>query len=529
MNSVAIVIPTLGRPSLRTLLESLADSRGPRPERIVLADDRPFGVCEPLDTAGLRGWPVDVLDTVRCGGRGPAAARNAGWRQVGTDWVVFLDDDVRLTGDWLADLATDLALDAGGDRPALPADVGGSQARLSVPLPRDRRPTDWERGTAGLADARWITADFAYRRTALARVNGFDERFPRAFREDADLALRVAAAGFRIVQGSRRTVHPVRRVHWRTSLDQQRGNADDALMRRLHGASWHRRAGATVGRRPAHLAVTSAMLLALGAAPTGRRRVAALGAGLWAAGTAEFAWRRIAPGPRDRDEVLRMVATSALIPPAASWHWLRGWIRHRQARPWPGAHDPAVRAVLFDRDGTLIRDVPYNGDPGLVEPLPGVREALDALRAAGIKTGVISNQSGVARGLLDAAQVEAVNRRVDEMLGPFDDWRYCPHDDTAQCGCRKPAPGLVRAAAAALGVVPNRCLVIGDIGSDVAAALAAGARGFLVPTAQTRPEETAAAPFVFDSVHDAVDALLGVPPRQRPAVAGSTDDETVGV
>ena len=61
-----------------------------------------------------------------------------------------------------------------------------------VPLPTDRRPTDWERNTAGLAGASWITADMAYRRTALEAVNGFDERFPRAYREDADLALRSA-------------------------------------------------------------------------------------------------------------------------------------------------------------------------------------------------------------------------------------------------------------------------------------------------------------------------------------------------
>jgi HAD superfamily hydrolase (TIGR01662 family) len=68
--------------------------------------------------------------------------------------------------------------------------------------------------------------------------------------------------------------------------------------------------------------------------------------------------------------------------------------------------------VLFDRDGTLIVDVPYNGDPARVVPMPGARAALDRLRAAGVRVGVVSNQSGIARGLLTRAQVEAVNARM---------------------------------------------------------------------------------------------------------------------
>ena len=109
-------------------------------------------------------------------------------------------------------------------------------------------------------------------------------------------------------------------------------------------------------------------------------------------------------------------------------------------------------AVLFDRDGTLIVDVPYNGDPRRVEPMPGARAALDRLRAAGLRLGVVTNQSGLARGSFSDAQLTAVNRRVEELLGPFDTWQICPHDDSAGCRCRKPAPGLVTAAAAALGL-----------------------------------------------------------------------------
>jgi histidinol-phosphate phosphatase family protein len=142
---------------------------------------------------------------------------------------------------------------------------------------------------------------------------------------------------------------------------------------------------------------------------------------------------------------------------------------------------PRPRAVLFDRDDTLIEDVPYNGDPRLVVPRPGARLALDLLRSVGILTAVVSNQSGVGRGLIGMEQVEAVNRRVEELLGPLGPWLICPHHPEAGCLCRKPSPGLVLAAAEALGVAVEACVVIGDRISDVEAARRAGARGVLVP------------------------------------------------
>src|SRR2546423_6086689 len=84
-------------------------------------------------------------------------------------------------------------------------------------------------------------------------------------------------------------------------------------------------------------------------------------------------------------------------------------------------------AALLDRDGTLVEDVPYNGDPAAVRPLPGVRAALDRLRAAGLRLAMVTNQSGIARGLLTDDEVRAVNARVEELLGPFDAVLYCPH------------------------------------------------------------------------------------------------------
>jgi histidinol-phosphate phosphatase family protein len=528
-----VVVPTVGRESLGRLLEALAAATGPLPGRVLLVDDR-RDRSAPLLPAGPPGWLADRLRVVPGRSAGPAAARNLGWRAAGAPWVAFLDDDVVPGSTWLADLEADLA--------GLPPEVAASQGRLRVPLPRGRRPTDWERNVRGLESARWATADMAYRWTVLAQVGGFDERFPRAYREDADLGLRLVGAGHRIGRGRRSCAHPARPAGAMVSVRLQAGNADDALMRGLHGGGWRAAAGVPRGRRGRHLAVTALGLIGLAAlvvarrgGPRGRRvravgsagrarRVAFVAGVGWLVGTGELVLARVLPGPRTPGEVATMAATSVLIPPAATWHWIRGWLRlpalladaARAPRPCP----VPPGAVLFDRDGTLVADVPYNGDPGRVVAMPGAREAVDRLRAAGIPTAVVSNQSGVARGRVRSEQVEAVNRRVEELLGPLGPWLVCQHGPDDGCGCRKPAPGLVEAAARALGVEPRDCVVIGDIGADVEAASAAGARSVLVPTPVTRPEEVATAPRVAPDLQAAVDLLLGPEPVTPRRTAG---------
>lgn len=178
-------------------------------------------------------------------------------------------------------------------------------------------------------------------------------------------------------------------------------------------------------------------------------------------------------------------------------------------------------AVLFDRDGTLIWDVPYNGDPARVRPMPGAVEALGRLREAEVPVAVVTNQSGVARGLLTADEMDQVNARVEELLGPFDAWAICVHDEGDGCTCRKPAPGLVIRAAAVLDVSPRDCVVVGDIGRDMEAARAAGARGILVPTGETRQEEIDQADEVAGDLRDVVDRVLsGTRAREEVAAAG---------
>lgn len=329
---ISVVIPTVGRATVSMLLNALQSAEPcPLPVEVLVVDDRPAG-ADPLDVPvgeDVRGRfvrsRVVPSRVIRGRSAGPAAARNDGWRAARYGWVAFLDDDVLPDADWFVRLAADI--EAAGP------EIGGVQGRLRVPRPAGRRPTDWERVTAALADGAWITADMAYRREALAAAGGFDERLPRAFREDAELAFRVLRAGWSLTCGTRTVTHEVRPESRWISIRSQRGNADDALLRRLYGTRWRDRLGIPPGRRPRHAVITVAGAIAIGALAARKRAVAAIAGAVWAAGTAEFAAIRIAPGPRDRREVATMLATSLAIPPVAIAHWLRGWWRWRGARP----------------------------------------------------------------------------------------------------------------------------------------------------------------------------------------------------
>jgi histidinol-phosphate phosphatase family protein len=137
-----------------------------------------------------------------------------------------------------------------------------------------------------------------------------------------------------------------------------------------------------------------------------------------------------------------------------------------------------TRAALFlDRDGTLIVDVGYPRDPALVEPLPG---AIDALRELQRRYAlvIISNQSGLARGLITAAEAAAVHARTVDLFAAggvtFAGAYYCPHAPDAACRCRKPAPGLLLDAARDLDLDLAASIMIGDKPSDLEAGRAAG-------------------------------------------------------
>lgn len=169
------------------------------------------------------------------------------------------------------------------------------------------------------------------------------------------------------------------------------------------------------------------------------------------------------------------------------------------------------RAAFLDRDGTIIEERNYIADPADVALLPGAAQALRELAGAGFLLIVVTNQSGLARGLISAAQYTAVQQRVESLLSGegvvLDAVYFCPHhpEFTGGCECRKPGLGMYRAAAARFGIDLGASLYIGDRPGDVEPALATGGRGVLVRTGYGGVVERVPA-----GVETAADLLEGV-------------------
>jgi len=141
------------------------------------------------------------------------------------------------------------------------------------------------------------------------------------------------------------------------------------------------------------------------------------------------------------------------------------------------------RAVFLDKDGTLIRDIPYNVDVSLITFMPYVVEALKMLQEEGYLLIVVSNQSGVGLGYFGENELQAVSAHMDRLFGIYGiklhAFYYCPHIE-GTCNCRKPLPGLLLRAAKDYDIDLSGSWMIGDILNDVEAGRRAGCRTILV-------------------------------------------------
>lgn len=181
---------------------------------------------------------------------------------------------------------------------------------------------------------------------------------------------------------------------------------------------------------------------------------------------------------------------------------------------------PGRPAAFLDRDGTLIVDREYLADPEGVELVPGTVEALHLLRDAGYSLVVVTNQSGIGRGLYTEADYQAVRRRLDEVLAAqgihLDGSWHCPDDPRqGDVPCRKPNTGMHHAATEALGLDPTRSIFVGDRVSDVLPALALGGRGILVRTGYGLEHEARVPPgtLVVDDLLAGARAVVTSAPR----------------
>jgi GT2 family glycosyltransferase len=267
------------------------------------------------------------LPAVRCvaagSRRGPAAARNAGWRAARGEIIAFTDDDCIPAAGWLR---------AGVGLFDRDARIVGVSGRIVMPLPP--RPTDYELNATGLVRSEFVTANCFYRKEALEAVGGFDERFAIAWREDSDLFF-MLLRHYGVRPGSPRfpanpdavVYHPIRPARWGVSLKQQGRVYYNALLYKKHPQLYRERLAPVT---PWHYyGITASLTAGALGALTGQPRLAAAGALGWMLLTARFLRRRLAGTSRDRRHVVEMAVTSALIPPLALYWRLRGAIKHR--------------------------------------------------------------------------------------------------------------------------------------------------------------------------------------------------------
>jgi D-glycero-D-manno-heptose 1,7-bisphosphate phosphatase len=185
---------------------------------------------------------------------------------------------------------------------------------------------------------------------------------------------------------------------------------------------------------------------------------------------------------------------------------------------------PPAAAVFLDRDGTLIEEVGYLRTPEEVALFPWSIDAVRALNRAGLPVVVITNQSGIARGLLTEVMLEEVHRHLSSLLAAggarIDAYYYCPHHPAGSvsgyarsCNCRKPGSALIDQASADLNLDPARSFVVGDKWIDVGAARSAGSRGILVRTGygadeEAQPQPGLSADVVVDNLVEAASWIL---------------------
>jgi len=180
---------------------------------------------------------------------------------------------------------------------------------------------------------------------------------------------------------------------------------------------------------------------------------------------------------------------------------------------------PENRYVLLDRDGVINHDSDdFIKSPEQWLPIEGSLEAIALLNEHGYKVVVVTNQSGVARGLLDAAMLEKIHAKMRRMTaekgGKIDAIYFCPHGPDDNCNCRKPKPGLLEAFAADHHVSLSGMAVIGDSLRDLQAAQAVGASPILVKTGKGRKTLTENPNLdipVFENLYDAAKHLASRP------------------
>lgn len=317
---VSVVIPTYRRANLlRNCILSLTKQEFNREDfEIIVVSDGPDN-----DTRKMLNdihAPLPFVQLIALSeNRGPAAARNAGWRAANGVMVAFTDDDCLPTENWISNIWNQFI--ASGE-PKYIAFTG----KVNVPLPEE--PTDYERNTAHLETADFVTANCACTLAALQLIDGFDERFKLAWREDSDLEFRLIENNVPICRKIDAVViHPVRKAKWGVSIREQRKTMFNALLYKKFPALYRKK----IQSAPAwnYYLTIAAILTVITGLLVSSKVLLWTGSLVYLACTVRFIIRRLKTTSRSSNHILEMITTSLVIPFLSIYWTIYGSVKYR--------------------------------------------------------------------------------------------------------------------------------------------------------------------------------------------------------
>ncbi|MCE7042852.1 glycosyltransferase family 2 protein [Dyadobacter sp. CY312] len=314
---LSIVIPTYRRVTLlRRVLEAIQAQTFPLQDyEVIIVSDGPDELTEALAKEMMQndfGPHTRFYSLPKK--QGPAAARNAGWRMSEGELIVFTDDDCIPESDWLQAYHNAYNLHE-KDSPVC------FTGKVYVPV--RPFPTDYEKNVANLSTAEFITANCACNREALTMVNGFDEEFPIAWREDSDLQFKFLRSGIYIIHvPDAITCHPVREAHWGVSITDQRKSMFNALLFKKHPDLYKKRISS--GPVWSYYLIIFLSLVSVCALLIGATTIFLISLAGWALLIASFIVHRLRGTDSSFSHRLEMVVTSLVIPYLSVYWTLRG-------------------------------------------------------------------------------------------------------------------------------------------------------------------------------------------------------------
>ena len=321
---VSVVVPTYKRPSLlKRCIEALISQDFPENQyEIIIVTD---GIDEDTNQMLAQSGLFDFFNNIFCYSlpfkKGPAAARNAGWRIAKGDLILFTDDDCIPDFNWIKNLYN--AFEFYG-YPAI-----ALTGKVIVPLPAS--PTDFELNTANLEKAEFVTANCACTKTSLEMVNGFDEAFTMAWREDSDLEFKFLKEDIPIKKIEEAVVvHPARKAQWGVSLKEQRKSMFNALLFKKHPQLYKERIGSPALRNYYLMIVLLVSFVAEWFQD--EKIIALICLSAWVYLTLLFILKRLSNASLSFKHVSEMVATSLLIPFVSVFWNLYGAIKFKVLR-----------------------------------------------------------------------------------------------------------------------------------------------------------------------------------------------------